>query len=42
MNKEEKQLTNASASVRLYHNGRFIVGSWPAPKALSMRINFSS
>jgi len=31
VNKEEKQLTHASASARLFHNGRFIVGSWAGP-----------
>jgi len=31
VNKEEQQGTHANASVRLFHNGRFIIGSWAGP-----------
>ena len=31
VNTEEQQLTHAAASVRLFHSGRFIVGSWAGP-----------
>ena len=31
VNKEEQQLTHAAASVRLFHSGRFIIGSWAGP-----------
>ena len=31
VNTEEQQLTHANASVRLFHSGRFIIGSWAGP-----------
>jgi outer membrane protein assembly factor BamB len=31
INTEEQQLTHAAASVRMFHSGRFIIGSWAGP-----------
>ncbi len=31
VNAEEQELTHAAASVRLFHSGRFIIGSWAGP-----------